>query len=321
MRSATFCFSSSRDEDAPAELAVARIGEGEIRLRSRARRPTPPARRWRRRGFPPSPWRAACRISACRQSPCASARGTSSRKPPPWPAGASVIRKSTMILPCGVSSAPKRPSPGRDQRDVGGDKAVEEVARILAAHLDDAAVGQKRCFHGSELFSSSLGKGDAPDIPCEAKALRCPNKARTIVMTGCRGPMNQRFDTILKSGTVVNQDGEGVCDIGITRGPDRRHRRARPGIGRRSHRLQGAAYPARRDGHAGAFPRARADAQGRSRDRLAQRRDGRRHRRVRDAEHQSADGHRGGVHRQDQGAAGIACIAISPSSSAAPARM
>src|SRR5271154_6848937 len=30
--------------------------------------------------------------------------------------------------------------------------------------------------------------------------------------------MNQRFDTILKSGTVVNQDGEGVRDIGITDG-------------------------------------------------------------------------------------------------------
>src|SRR6476619_7180922 len=30
--------------------------------------------------------------------------------------------------------------------------------------------------------------------------------------------MNQRFDTILKSGTVVNQDGEGVRDVGITNG-------------------------------------------------------------------------------------------------------
>src|SRR5215831_1979518 len=30
--------------------------------------------------------------------------------------------------------------------------------------------------------------------------------------------MNQHFDTILKSGTVVNQDGEGVRDIGITGG-------------------------------------------------------------------------------------------------------
>ena len=30
--------------------------------------------------------------------------------------------------------------------------------------------------------------------------------------------MNQRFDTILESGTVVNQDGEGVRDIGIADG-------------------------------------------------------------------------------------------------------
>lgn len=30
--------------------------------------------------------------------------------------------------------------------------------------------------------------------------------------------MNQHFDTILKSGTVVNQDGEGVRDIGVTNG-------------------------------------------------------------------------------------------------------
>jgi len=30
--------------------------------------------------------------------------------------------------------------------------------------------------------------------------------------------MNQRFDTILKSGTVVNHDGEGVRDIAIANG-------------------------------------------------------------------------------------------------------
>src|ERR1700682_2978733 len=30
--------------------------------------------------------------------------------------------------------------------------------------------------------------------------------------------MNQRFDTILKSGTVVNQDGEGGRDIAVTDG-------------------------------------------------------------------------------------------------------
>src|SRR5882762_5238354 len=30
--------------------------------------------------------------------------------------------------------------------------------------------------------------------------------------------MNQRFDTILKFGTVVNQDGEGIRDVGVTNG-------------------------------------------------------------------------------------------------------
>ena len=30
--------------------------------------------------------------------------------------------------------------------------------------------------------------------------------------------MSQRFDTILKSGTVVNQDGEGVRDVAIANG-------------------------------------------------------------------------------------------------------
>src|SRR6202790_2497545 len=30
--------------------------------------------------------------------------------------------------------------------------------------------------------------------------------------------MTQTFDTILKSGTVVNEDGEGIRDIGITGG-------------------------------------------------------------------------------------------------------
>ena len=30
--------------------------------------------------------------------------------------------------------------------------------------------------------------------------------------------MSQTFDTILKSGTVVNQDGEGVSYIGISNG-------------------------------------------------------------------------------------------------------
>ena len=37
-------------------------------------------------------------------------------------------------------------------------------------------------------------------------------------MKSYEGFMSARFDVILKSGTVVNQDGEGVRDIGISAG-------------------------------------------------------------------------------------------------------
>ena len=72
--------------------------------------------------------------------------------------------------------------------------------------------------------------------------------------------MNQRFDTILKSGTVVNQDGEGIRDIGISNG----RIAAIGGLGQASAAetidCKGPAHPARRDGYAGAFPRAGPDA-------------------------------------------------------------
>ena len=48
--------------------------------------------------------------------------------------------KSVMILPCGVSSAPKRPRPGAHQRHVARDQAIEKVAGILAADLDHTPV-------------------------------------------------------------------------------------------------------------------------------------------------------------------------------------
>ena len=112
--------------------------------------------------------------------------------------------------------------------------------------------------------------------------------------------MNQRFDTILKSGTVVNQDGEGVARYRHLQWPDRRDRRAGTGLRRRGDRLQGPAHPARRDGHPGAFPRARPDPQGGSGDGIAQRRDGRGDGRVRNAEHRSADHHRSDLHRQGE---------------------
>src|ERR1700677_5305224 len=53
-------------------------------------------------------------------------------------------------------------------------------------------------------------------MPGTRPARRAVASARKGYST--RGPMKQRFDTILKSGTVVNQDGEGVRDIGFTDG-------------------------------------------------------------------------------------------------------
>ena len=112
--------------------------------------------------------------------------------------------------------------------------------------------------------------------------------------------MTQRFDTILKSGTVVNQDGEGVRDIGLAGG-----RIAEIGaLGQASaaevidckglHILPGVIDT---QVH---FREPGPDPQGRPRNRIAQRRDGRGHGGVRNAEHRSPDRHRADLYRQDE---------------------
>ena len=55
--------------------------------------------------------------------------------------------KSTMILPCGVSSAAKRACAGRDLADIGGHQPVEKSRGVVAGDLDDAAIGKKRSLH------------------------------------------------------------------------------------------------------------------------------------------------------------------------------
>ena len=135
------------NQDAPAERFVARVGEGKIRLHRRARRPIPPARRGCRRGSPPRPWRAACRSRACRRGPLPAGAAASIRKPPPWPLGRLRDQeiRGDLALRRQQRAEPAKARP--QQRDVGGDEAVEEVAGILAADLDHAPVGKKRCFH------------------------------------------------------------------------------------------------------------------------------------------------------------------------------
>ena len=76
-----------------------------------------------------------------------SARWISRKKPPPSWAGASVTMKSAMIFPCGVSKAEKRAVPGVEFLNVGGEQAVQKVARAVAGDFDHATVGKKGGSH------------------------------------------------------------------------------------------------------------------------------------------------------------------------------
>ena len=112
--------------------------------------------------------------------------------------------------------------------------------------------------------------------------------------------MADSYDLILKGGTVVNHDGEGLRDLGIRAGRFAAIGDLSRRFGRRGDRLPRAALAAGRDRHPGPFSRAGSHPQGRPGKRLAVGSDGRRHRRVRDAEHRSADRERGGLGRQGQ---------------------
>ena len=101
--------------------------------------------------------------------------------------------------------------------------------------------------------------------------------------------MTATYDLILRNGVVVNHDGVGVRDIGVCGGRIAALATSPRPTPARSIDCDGPSHPAGRDGHPGAFPRARRGAQGGSGDRLAGRGARRRHRRLRDAEHQPAD--------------------------------
>ena len=105
------------------------------------------------------------------------------------------------------------------------------------------------------------------------------------------------YDLILKGGTVVNQDGEGVRDLAIAGGRiaaigDVGSSAAEVIDCRGLHVLPG------RDRQPRAYARARPDPQGGPGDRLARRRAGRRHRGVRDAQHRADHHQRRGAGRQ-----------------------
>ena len=132
--------------------------------------------------------------------------------------------------------------------------------------------------------------------------------------------MAETYDLILKGGTVVNHDGEGVRDLGIRGGRfaaigdlsrasagemiDCRGLHLLPGVIDSHVHFREPGLTHKEDLEIG----------------LARRRARRRHRRVRDAEHRPDHHHGRGDRRQGQARRITACIAISPSMSAPPAR-
>ena len=128
--------------------------------------------------------------------------------------------------------------------------------------------------------------------------------------------MAESYDLILKGGTVVNQDGEGVRDLAIAAAGSPRSAIC-PGVRRRDDRLPRAAVlPGVIDSQVHFREPGLTHKEDLETGSLA-RRDGRRHRRLRDAQHRSADHERGSAGRQGQARRITACIAISRSISAA----
>ena len=160
--------------------------------------------------------------------------------------------------------------------------------------------------------ASAFGQsGVTPPLPL-------PTRGRGVKR---HSPMPQTFDLILRRGSVVNHDGIGAA----------RHRR-------RGGRIAALGDLSAADAGEiidatgltilpgvidtpGAFPRARRGAQGGPGDRLARRGDGRRHRGVRDAEHRPAHRHAPRRSPTSSRARAAACIATTPSGSAARRRI
>ena len=132
--------------------------------------------------------------------------------------------------------------------------------------------------------------------------------------------MTQRFDVILKGGTVVNQDGEGVRDIGITNGRiaelgplsqasaaeviDCKGLHILPGVIDTQVHFREPGLEHKEDLETGSRSAVMGGVTA-----------------VFEMPNTSpADRDGGHLHRQGEACAIIACIAISPSSSAAPAR-
>ena len=130
--------------------------------------------------------------------------------------------------------------------------------------------------------------------------------------------MPETFDLIVRGGEVVNHAGRGRADVGVRAGKIAAIGDLAQASAGEVFDARGPHRAARRDRHPGAFPRAGPGVEGRPGDRLARGGAGRRHRRVRDAQH------RPDHHRPPRPwptswpGPRAACTATTPSTSAAP---
>ena len=213
--------------------------------------------------------------------------------------------QSTMILPCGVSSAPNRACAGVTLVTSVVSSPLRKPRAIGAGDLDHAAIGEKCRFHA---------------IPCclrERKPLMLAAQGRGLELVEVS--MAGSYDLILKGGTVVNQDGEGVRDVAIAGGRiaaigdvgssaaeviDCRGLHVLPGVIDSHVHMREPGLTHKED----------------LETRLARRGAGRRHGGVRDAQHRADHDDRRGAGRQGRARRITACIATSRSMSARRAR-
>ena len=177
--------------------------------------------------------------------------------------------------------------------EVAGDEIVEKCLGVFAGDPYDAPIGQdalKAC------PVSGGAAGAAPRRLPRPAPFRLRSRFKRSSIIGAdgsasrdRSPWPRPSISSSRAAPWSTMTARAERDIGVRGGRIAAIGDLSRGRGRRAIDCRGPAHPARRHRHPGAFPRAGARPQGRSGDRLARRRPGRRHRRLRDAQHQPAD--------------------------------
>jgi hypothetical protein len=99
----------------------------------------------------------------------------------------------------------------RDLGHVVGYKSVEKAPGVVADDLHHSAVWKKSCLHAKSLGSLAI-------VSCQKSRRNVSAVISISSLLGHSPGMPDSYDLILKGGTVVNQDGEGLRDIGIRAG-------------------------------------------------------------------------------------------------------